>query len=105
MAKAIETVATINSAIRTLLALLVCGAIGTGGYFAYDTYHAKENAAKNAERQLKAATEDLEKAKENIETQRLEIAHQSETIAQQVADLKKKDEQIEKLEIARRLLK
>ncbi len=49
MAKTVETIATINSAIRTVLAVIVCGAVGVGGYYAYNTYHAKDIAAATAE--------------------------------------------------------
>jgi hypothetical protein len=105
MAKTIETVATINSAVRTLLALVVCGAAGTGGYYAYNTYNAKDIAAQKAEKKLKDAESQLGKTKEELQAREAEVQKQAATIAEQVAELKKKDEQIAKLETARRLLK
>lgn len=94
MGKTIETVATINSAVRTVLGVIVVGALGTGGYYAWDTFHAKENA----QERLKATEVELTKVKEDL------VAREAKIAAQQ-AELKLKDEQIEKLETARRLLK
>jgi hypothetical protein len=105
MAKTIETVATINSAVRTLLAVLVCGAVGVGGYFGYTTYNEKDIKAHKAEQKLKDAEEQLDKAKQDLVAREAEIQKQAATIADQVVELKKKDEQIAKLETARRLLK
>jgi len=94
MGKTIETVATINSAVRTVLALVVVGGLSAGGYYAWDTYHAKENA----QQELKARELELTKVREDL------VAREAK-IAEQQAEIKQKDEQIEKLEIARRLLK
>ena len=112
MAKAIETVATINSAVRTLLALTVCGAVGTGGYYAYEKFNSKELQAQKAEKRLKDAEAELGKTKDELQLRTAENEKQAVTIAEQLADLrkkdeqlKKKDEQIAKLETARRLLK
>jgi hypothetical protein len=105
MAKTIETVATINSAVRTLIALVVCGVAGTGGYYAYNTYNEKDIQAEKAKKDLKNAQDQLDKAKDDLRTKDMEIEKQAVTIAEQVAELKKKDEQIAKLETARRLLK
>lgn len=98
MAKTVETIATINSAIRTVLAVIVCGAVGVGGYYAYNTYHAKDIAAATAEKKLKATEEELVSVRQDV------VAKQA-TIEQQAAEIRQKDEQIEKLETARRLLK
>lgn len=105
MAKTIETVATINSAVRTLLALAVCGVAGTGGYVAYQTYNAKDIAARDVAKKLQDTEDQLGKTKEELEARQAEVQAQAATIADQVAELKKKDEQIAKLETARRLLK
>src|SRR5437868_6715432 len=105
MAKTIEAVATINSAVRTLLALAVCGAAGTGGWYAYTTYNAKDIAARNAQQKLQDTKDRLEKVQVDLEARELEIHQQAAKIAEQVDELKKKDKQIAKLETARRLLK
>jgi hypothetical protein len=105
MAKTMETVATINSAVRTLLALVVCGAVGAGGWYAYNTFNAKENAARDAQKKLQDAQDQLERTQVSLKARELEVHQQAAKIAEQVAELKKKDEQIAKLETARRLLK
>lgn len=98
MSRAVETIATINSAVRTVLGLLVCGALGTGGYYAYNTYNAKDIAAQQTAKKLQDAEDALAKAKDDIATKDAEIERQ-------VAEIKEKDERIAKLETARRLLK
>ena len=105
MAKTMETISTINSAVRTLLALVVCGGLGYGGWYAYNTYHAKENAVRDAQTKLKDTEDKLERTQVSLKARELEVHQQAAKIAEQVAELKKKDEQIAKLETARRLLK
>ena len=105
MAKTMETISTINSAVRTLLALVVVGAAGTGGYYAYTTYNAKDIAAANAKKELQDAQDQLERTQVSLKARELEVHQQAAKIAEQIEELKKKDVQIAKLETARRLLK
>jgi hypothetical protein len=98
MAKTVETIATINSAVRTVLALAVLGAVAVGGYFGYTTYNEKDIAAANAAKRLKAAEEELVSVRQDVAAKQALIEHQE-------AEIKAKDLQIEKLETARRLLK
>jgi hypothetical protein len=65
-----ESLSTVNSFLRTLIALVVLGAIGTAGYFGYDAYTAKENAAKELEAtqvKLKDAETEVARRGEQIE--------------------------------------
>jgi hypothetical protein len=105
MAKTIETVATINSAVRTLLALAVCGAVTVGGWFGYTSYNEKDIKVQKAQKELDSTKEKLSKAHEDLQARDAQIEQQTATISQQKIDLQKKDEQIAKLETARRLLK
>jgi len=100
-----EGVRTINSFLRTLIALTVLGGIGAGGYYGYATYNAKEIDA----RQKAKALEEKERALADT-TSRLDKA-QSE-LASKVAELQAKDKEIaalnasvKKLELALRYLK
>jgi len=75
-----EGVRTVNSFLRTLIALTVLGGIGAGGYYGYTTYNAKEIDA----RQKAKALEEKERALADT-TSRLEKA-QSE-LASKIAEL------------------
>ena len=77
MAKTIETIATINSSVRTLLAVVFLGAASAGGYYAYNTYHAQEIKAQQAETKLA-----------EVQT---EVANANKRIAAQMAELQEKD--------------
>jgi hypothetical protein len=80
MGKTIETIATINSAVRTILAVIVCGAVGTGGYMAYSKYNAHEIAAREADQKLAQVTSDFTKAQASIAEQKIQLAEQAATI-------------------------
>ena len=98
MGKTLETISTINSAVRTFLAMVVCGTLGTGGFYAYNTFHAQEIAAKLAEAKLAEAESEVAAAKKRIAKQETDLAAQEEVIQQ-------KSEQISKLETSLRFLK
>lgn len=89
-----ENLSTVNSFLRTLIALVVLGAVGTAGYVGYDAYTAKERAA-----------EALVAARDQLKLAESEVARRDEQILklnQDVADLKVT---IEKLETRIALLK
>lgn len=105
MGKTMETISTLNSAVRTLLAVAVCGAAAYGGWYAYNTYNAKDIAANKAQKELQDKQQELERTQVSLKARELEVHQQAAKIAEQVEELKKKDEQIARLETARRLLK
>jgi hypothetical protein len=98
MAKAVDTIATLNSAVRTVLAVVVCGALALAGYLGYDQYHAKDRAAAEATQRLKDAEEQLVSIRQDV------LAKEA-LLEQQAEEIRQKEEQIAKLETARRLLK
>jgi len=100
-----EGLRAINSFLRTLIALLVLGGIGAGGYYGYTTYNAKEIDA----RQKAKALEEKERALADANS-RLDKAEAD--LAGKIAELQAKDEEIatlnasvKKLELALRYLK
>lgn len=105
MSRAIESIATLNSAARTVLALVVVAGVGVGGWYAYTTYHANELALAarareldDAQQQLAAARTSLESAQQDLEASRREVAALQQQVQQQA-------EQIEQLDTSLRLLK
>ena len=110
-----ENVATINSLIRTILALVVVGAAGTGGLVAYRTYSAGENAEENlkeAEKQLADVRDELKAKSSQLDAKLRELDEKNKTIEEQGEEIvtlnetiDEKNEVIEKQAIAMRLLK
>ncbi|MCO6454020.1 MAG: hypothetical protein J5I93_01790 [Pirellulaceae bacterium] len=105
MSRTIESIATLNSAARTVLALVVVAGVGAGGWYAYTTYHANELALaararelNDAQQQLAAARTSLESAQQDLEASRREVAALQQQVEQQA-------EQIEQLDTSLRLLK
>lgn len=82
-----DTVNTFSSAVRTLLATIVVGGAGFLSYLGYDIYAAKDRANK-----------ELTEVKRTLEEREAQIESLN-------GEIKVKNEQIEKLETARRLLK
>lgn len=87
MGEVLETVKTVNSAVRTGLALVLVGGVGAGGYYGYNLYHEKEVSAQN-----------LKIAEEKVKEQSAKIEEQQHTI-------REKEIKISKLAAAMRALK
>jgi hypothetical protein len=84
MAGFMEKLATLNSAVRTLLALVVVGGIGVGGWYGYQEYHAADLALKEKDE---------------------ELALREKRIVALQTDLDLANQRLAKLELALRLLK
>lgn len=91
MAGMIESISTLNSFVRTILALVVIGGASVGGWFGYTTYFAAK---------IEAERKDLELA-----AVRKEMAAKDEKIAKQGADIDRLNREVEKLDTYLRLLK
>ena len=105
MARITDAVATVNSLIRTILATLLLGGVGFGGWLAYDAY-------REDDRQLKATAEQLTDARTQLETMQTQLAEKEGLIsskdnsiqqltaglAEKETQLQQKDEQIGQLD-------
>jgi hypothetical protein len=110
-----KNVETLNSVIRTVLALAIVGGISAAGWFGYSTY--QEN--QNMEQTLDQTKEDLDTARTELEIKANELTKKNKELVQkdelivekdgQIEDLNVeiviKDEEIVKLDTAIRLLK
>ncbi len=94
----IEKVSVITNAVRTLLAAVVVGGLGFGGWYGYTTYNATEIEAKKAAEALAQAEADLAAKDEVIRVKQEEIGALTDEVAQQ-------QQEIERLDTAMRLLK
>ncbi|MEO8493782.1 MAG: hypothetical protein ABI614_01840 [Planctomycetota bacterium] len=94
----IEKVTIVTNAVRTLLATVIVGGLGVGGWYGYTTYNATEIEAKQAAEALVAAKADLVAKDEVIRVKEQEIGELTDEVAQQ-------QQEIERLDVALRLLK
>jgi hypothetical protein len=100
-----EGLSTVNSFLRTLVALVVVGAIGVGGWFGYTTYNAQEIEAKAKARELADANEKLAKAEQDLEEKSVQIEKQTARIAEQQTQINDLNVQVKKLETSLAFLK
>lgn len=91
MAGMIESISTLNSFVRTVLALVVIGGASVGGWFGYTTYFAAKIDADKKAQELEAAKKDL--------------AAKDEQIVKLGKDIDLLNAKVEKLDMALRLLK
>ncbi len=107
-----ESIATVNSLVRTGLAVIAVGAIGVGGWYGYNLYHAgdlelrkKETELKDVRRQRQTREGELQAKQQQLATQQLELAKRQQEISELNLDIKNKEIRIQKLDTALRLLK
>ena len=109
MSRLIDSMSAINSFIRTLLALIVVGSVGTASYFAYTTFNAKRNAEsqkakliEKQDRELAAARNELEDKDRQLNTTRDLLESTVESLKQTQHGLEEAESELnEKLEILR----
>ncbi len=112
MSKTVESLATINSFIRTLLAVVLVGGIGGGSWYAYSTYANKQSEHKKnleqlvaTQQQLEVVQSDLSRVKTQYDAKVVELRAKEEEVVALEADLKLKEAEILRLDTAMRLLK
>jgi len=105
MAGTMEGLSTINSFLRTLVAIVVVGAVGVGGWFGYSKFNANEIEARKKAAELKDANEKLAKATEDLEVAGAEIERKTARIAEQQTQIDDLNVQVKKLETSLAFLK
>ncbi len=126
MGRTVEALSTVNSLIRTMLALVVVGGLGVGAWWGYSVVDDRANALAKRDQLLSEANAELGEKQREIEQKDAVIAEKDELLGEketaiaglndEISDLnveitdlnveiKQKDEEIEKLDTAMRLLK
>jgi TolA-binding protein len=107
-----ESLATINSVVRTIVAVVVLGAVGAGGWLGYTTIKAggleaaqRQQELEDARAELESQTQRLAELDRQVGRQREELAHKDERIEQLDQEIARQEEQIERLDTSLRLLK
>jgi hypothetical protein len=101
----VESLATINSLLRTGLAVLGIGLVSAGVYYGYRVYHAGDLALQEKDRQLASIREELLEKDQLLEQRQRQLEVKDEEIAQLQVTVREQDEKIQKLDTALRLLK
>lgn len=103
MAGTIEKLQTINSVIRTLLALTVFGGVGAAGWYGYTTYNAAEIEDQRKDAALQAKEEELAKTQRQVVMQEQELAAKKAELAGKEAKIAEQKTEIATLnqEVAR----
>ena len=97
MGRVNDTISNVNSAMRNLLLLVLIGGAGYGGYKAYDLYN-------EPQKQLKDKQAELEKTLDSLKQANDELAARQKEIADLSAQLKEKIAEVDRLEVAKKLL-
>jgi len=105
MARMMDSLATINSFLRTLIALVIVGGAGAAGWYGYSTYNAKEFAAQKKAQELAAAEKSLADAQQKLNQAEADVARQAEEIRARDSTIVKLNENVKKLETALYYLK
>lgn len=98
MARTMENLSTVNSFLRTLMGLVVMGAVALGGWFGYSTYFKGEFDAQQKQR-------DLDATRDQLRTVQFELDQSVAEIGALREDVKAKAELIQRLDTSLRLLK
>ena len=105
MAGFVESLSTINSLIRTGLAVVIVGLVGAGGWYGYRVYNEGDLALKEKDEQLVSVRNELKAARDQVGEQAERLKEQDATIVTLHEDLRLKEERIQKLDTSLRLLK
>jgi hypothetical protein len=103
MAGTIEKLQTINSLIRTVLALTVFGGVGAAGWYGYTTYNAAEIDGQRQAAALQAKEEELAKTLRQVKMQAEELAGKEAKITEQKTEITTLNREVadQKVEIQR----
>jgi hypothetical protein len=97
MGRVNDTISNVNSAMRNLLLLVLIGGAGYGGYKAYDLYNEPQKQLKDKQAALDDLQSKFKLANDDLAARQKEIADLS-------VQLKKKIAEVDRLEVAMKLL-
>lgn len=100
-----ENISTINSFLRTILATIVLGGIGVGGYLGYNTYNKNEIAARKSAAELAEKNQLLEKSQKEVEAKTAEIAEKTKLLQEKEVQIATLTKDVERLETSLALIK
>lgn len=105
MAGTMESLSTVNSFLRTMIALVVVGAVGAGGYFGYTTYNAAEIEADQRAKELEKRRAELAAVSQELNAAKVDLLQKSQQIEEQRVQIDELNVQVKKLETSLAFLK
>lgn len=105
MTQVMESVRTINSVARTIVAVVLVGGAVFGGWWGYRIYNAQSLAAEESAAALAEATKKVQHVQEQLVEKQQELQAAQQRIGEQKKELAEKQKEIERLGTALRLLK
>ena len=112
MSTTIEAVSVLNSAVRTVLGLVIVGGLGFGGWYGYNVYNEKDVEAHRVTKQLAEANSALTRAQDEIvekarslKLKNVEIEKKTVQITTLNVKVDQQEEKIARLDTSMRLLK
>jgi len=105
MAGFVESVSILNSALRTLLSVVVVGGLGAGSWYGYTVFNAGEIDARERAKQLAVAQGELDRAKMELDRKDIQLGQQDAAIGELETTVTEQEERITRLDTALRLLK
>jgi len=100
-----ENLSAINSFLRTLIAIVVIGAVSAVSYFGYAKFNSSSIEAETRARELKEAEARLTQVKRDLVAAGVELQQKDAKIQAQVAEISQLNQQVVKLETSLTLLK
>jgi hypothetical protein len=94
-----ESIKTINSAVRTILATVVIGGVGFGSWFGYTTYRGNEIELSNAQAELKTKNNTIETLNGQLSEKDKLLTMKEEQLAEKDVELAEKDNEISALNV------
>jgi len=99
-----EGISAVNSFLRTLLAIVVVGGVGFGGWYGYTTFNARELEAQQKAKRLEEAEQNLTSARARLEQAETDLVKQAAELKAKDAEIARLNESVRKLELAIRYL-
>ncbi len=100
-----ESINLFHQVLRTMLLVVVLGAVGGAGYFGYRAYRQRQDTLEDAQKKVTALEKALEERDRKLEEREREIESLERDVAALKTTVAEQKEQIEKLDLALRLLK
>jgi hypothetical protein len=98
-----DTVATVNSTMRTLLMLILVGGAGVGGYKAYELYNEPREQLASKDAELQTARSSLERANKDLAVRKQQVDDLSLRVEEKAAAVERLEVNLQLLKVRRRL--